>query len=300
MQDFFPGFDSRRVNTFGAEIALRIGGSGPALVLLHGYPQTHAMWHKLAPGLAEHFTLVLPDLRGYGASSCPPNDPDNFTYSKRAMAQDVLQLMQQLGFRSFMVAGHDRGARVAYRLALDEPEAVRRLAVLDIIPTYEMWANFSVKLAMNTYHWLFLAQPHPLPEMLIEPRAREFLDYTLASWSGTRDLSPFAPEALAAYRDAFAAPGRVSASCADYRAGQTYDFDADKADHDAGRMITSPLLALWGDTGFPANIATPLDIWKRWAIDVRGQAISAGHFLAEEAADAVLASLIPFLKEETA
>ncbi|WP_137392486.1 alpha/beta fold hydrolase [Rhodoligotrophos defluvii] len=298
MEDLFPGFDHRRITTFGAEISLRLGGSGPALVLLHGYPQTHAMWHKLAPKLAEHFTLVLPDLRGYGQSSCPPNDPDNFTYSKRAMAQDVLQVMRELGFRSFMAAGHDRGARVAYRLALDEPEAVERLAVLDIIPTYDMWSNFSVKMAMSTYHWLFLAQPHPLPEMLIEPRAREFLDYTLASWSGTGDLSAFAPAALASYREAFAAPGRVAASCGDYRAGQTYDYDADKADHDAGHRIACPVLVLWGDTGFPAGVGTPLDIWRQWAPAATGAAIAAGHFLAEEAPAAVLAQLLPFFKDK--
>lgn len=297
MADFFPGFETRRIDTFGAGIHLRIGGSGPALVLLHGYPQTHVMWHHLAPRLAEHFTVVLPDLRGYGASSCPPTDADNFTYSKRAMAQDILHVMHALGYPAFSVVGHDRGARVAYRLALDEPEAVTRLAVLDIIPTYEMWHRMGANLAMTTYHWLFLAQPEPLPEMLIEPRAREFIDYTLASWTKSGDLSSFHPNALDAYRTAFQSPGHVAASCNDYRAGQTYDYDADRADHDAGRNITPPLLALWGSGGIPAGVSTPLDVWRQWARDARGAPVDAGHFIPEEAPEATLSHLLPFLLE---
>lgn len=295
--DLLAGFDTRRIETFGAEIHLRVGGSGPAVVLLHGYPQTHVMWHHLAPRLAEHFTVVLPDLRGYGQSSCPQADPDNFTYSKRAMAQDVKHVMRALGHRAFAVVGHDRGGRVAYRLALDEPETVTRLAVLDIIPTYEMWQRMNAQLAMTTYHWMFFAQPSPLPEMLIEPRAREFIDYTLASWTATRDLSAFDPQALEAYREAFAAPGHVAASCNDYRAGQTYDFDADKADHLAGRMIACPVLALWGDAGIPASARGPLDIWRNWARDLRGAAVGAGHFIAEEAPDETYSHLLPFLLE---
>lgn len=297
MSDLFPGFDQRLVTTVGAEIFLRIGGAGPPLVLLHGYPQTHAMWHRITPALAEHFTVVLPDLRGYGTSSCPPNDVDNFTYSKRAMAQDILQVMNGLGFPRFMIVGHDRGARVGYRLAIDEPHAVSRLALLDIIPTYNMWTNFTPEFAYKIYHWLFLAQPHPLPEMLIEQRYVAFLDYTIASLTKTRDLSAFDERALAEYRSFISIPERIHSTCNDYRAGRTYDFDADKADYDAGRKITCPVQVLWGDTGVPDAAGKTLAIWEDWAEDLRGGPIDSGHFIPEENPDAMMSQLLPFLLE---
>jgi haloacetate dehalogenase len=295
--DLFPGFDTRRIHTFGAEIALRVGGNGPPLLLLHGYPQSHAMWHKMAPALAEHFTVVAADLRGYGDSSCPPNDPDNFTYSKRAMAQDMIRVMEEVGHTGFAVAGHDRGGRVAYRMALDAPERVERLAVLDIVPTHAMWHDFSMDKAMKIYHWLFLAQPEPLPEMLIGRAPVDYQSYTLASWTKARDLSAFDPEALEAYRRFFSDPEHIAAACNDYRAGQTYDLGADTADFDAGRNITCPLLALWGDAGIPDETDSPLDTWQKWAVDVRGQAIDSGHFVAEENPAATLAGLLAFLGE---
>jgi len=293
----FEGFETRAIETFGAEIFLRAGGSGPPLLLIHGYPQTHAMWHKVAPKLAENFTLILPDLRGYGESSCPSNDTDNFTYSKRAMGQDMVQVMDALGHEEFAVVGHDRGARVAYRMALDYPERIKRLAVLDIVPTHAMWHNFTVDLAMATYHWLFLAQPAPLPEMLIERAPVEYQNFTIASWTKARDLSAFSEEALDSYRRFFSRPGNIHAACNDYRAGQTYDLHADEADFDAGRKIECPMLALWGDNGIPGKMESPLTVWKKWGRDVRGNAIDSGHFVAEENPEATLEALIPFLLE---
>ncbi len=293
----FEGFETRRIQTFGAEIHMRLGGAGRPVVLLHGFPQCHAMWHKIAPRLQDDFSLVIPDLRGYGDSSCPANDADNFTYSKRAMAQDIVQVMEGLGHDRFAVVGHDRGARVAYRMALDYPERVSRVAVLDIVPTHTMWEALDVDAAMRIYHWLFLAQPSPLPEMLIARSAVDFQDYTLASWTKSRDLAAFSRGALDAYHRFYSRADNIRATCDDYRAGQTYDRFADKADFSAGRKIKCPVLALWGDAGIPGEGKNPLTIWKRWAKDVRGQGIDAGHFVAEENPDATLKALIPFLFE---
>lgn len=295
VQHLFPGFETQQIKTFGAEINVRFGGEGPPLLLIHGYPQTHVMWHRIAPQLAENFTVVMPDLRGYGDSSCPANDPDNFTYSKRAMAQDMVQVMEALGHTLFTVVGHDRGGRVAYRLALDTPERVSGLVVLDIVPTHAMWNNFSVKLAMKTYHWLFLAQPEPLPEMLIGNAPVDFQNYTIASWTKSRDLSAIDPAALAAYNRFFSDPEHIAATCHDYRAGQTYDLDADEADFDAGRRITCPLLALWGTAGIPDEDDDPLGIWKQWGTDVKGMGIDSGHFVVEENPASLMEHLLPFL-----
>jgi haloacetate dehalogenase len=253
------------------------------------------MYHKIAGALSHDFTVVVPDLRGYGASSCPPNDADNFTYSKRAMGQDMVRVMQELGFTLFAVVGHDRGGRVAYRMALDYPERVRRLAVLDIVPTHAMWHAFSVELAMRVYHWLFLAQPAPLPELLIGRAPVEYQDYTIASWTKSRDLSAFDPDALTNYRTFFADSAHIAATCNDYRSGQTYDLYADEADFAAEKKITCPLLALWGEVGIPSQTDSPLDVWRQWATDAVGMSIDAGHFVAEENPEATLLGLIPFL-----
>lgn len=283
------------MRTEGAEIFARVGGKGPPLLLLHGYPQTHAMWHRVAGPLMERFTCVMPDLRGYGDSSCPPNAPDNSTYSKRAMAADMIAVMASFGFGRFAVVGHDRGGRVAYRMALDHPDAVERLAVLDIVPTWAMWNGFTVKLAMKTYHWLFLAQPVPLPEMLIEKAPIEYLDYTIASWTAARDLSAFDPRALEAYRSMFSKPGHIHAACNDYRAGATFDLAADEADRAAGRRIACPTLALWGNDGIPSETSGPLETWREWCQSVKGAGVEAGHFIAEENPEGTLAALLPFL-----
>jgi haloacetate dehalogenase len=292
----FPGSHEVWHRAGAAEIFARVMGEGPPLLLLHGFPQTHAMWHRMAPELAPHFTLIMPDLRGYGFSSCPENDSENRAYSKRAMAADMVSLMTELGHTRFAVAGHDRGGRVGYRLALDHPRIVRALTVLDIVPTWTMWNRFTVKLAMKTYHWLFLAQPNPLPEMLIEQAPIAFLDYSLASWTKSRDLSAFDPAALAEYRLHYATPEHIHATCNDYRAGQTYDLAADGADRAAGRKIVCPVQALWGTAGIPSETEGPLDAWREWCAGVEGHGIDSGHFLAEENPDATLAALLPFLQ----
>lgn len=295
MSGLFPGTHEHRTATAAGEIFARIGGNGPPLLLLHGFPQTHAMWHKLAPDLMRRFTCIIADLRGYGFSACPPNDTGNFAYSKRAMGQDMLALMRELGHTRFAIVGHDRGGRVAYRMALDHPDAVVCLAVLDIVPTYAMWHNFTVKLAMKTYHWLFLAQPSPLPEMLIEQTPVGFLDCKIASWTKTKDLSPFDPRAMAEYRLHYATPEHIHATCNDYRAGATYDLHADETDFEAGRKITCPTLALWGLAGIPSETDGPLEAWKLWCTNVTGFGIDAGHFLAEENPSETLTHLLPFL-----
>jgi haloacetate dehalogenase len=295
MSRLFPGTREHREKISGVEIFARIGGSGPPLLLIHGFPQTHAMWHRIAPQLMQHFTCVMPDLRGYGYSSCPPNDAANEAYSKRAMAKDLGALMASLGHERFAVVGHDRGARVGYRMALDMPEKVTRLAVLDIVPTYAMWHNFTVKLAMKTYHWLFLAQPSPLPEMLIEQNPVGYLDYTIASWTKAKDLSAFSDEALAEYRTHYATPEHIHATCNDYRAGATFDLKADEADHAQGKKIACPTLAIWGNAGIPSETDGPLAQWREWCDDVQGHGIDSGHFVAEENPEATLAALLPFL-----
>jgi len=297
LPDLFPGFGSRTFDTGEAKIFARTGGSGPPLLLLHGYPQTHVMWHRVAPALAERFACVIPDLRGYGASSVPASAPDHAPYSKRAMARDMMALMRGLGHERFAVAGHDRGGRVAYRLALDQPKCVRRLAVLDIVPTYAMWHDFTVKLAMKTYHWLFLAQPEPLPERLVGGDPDFYLDWTIASWTRDHSLDPFDPRALAHYRAFFRQPERIHACCEDYRAGQNTDLAADEADAAAGRKIACPLLALWGEAGIPGETASPLAAWQVFADDVRGEGIPSGHFVCEENPEEVLSALFLFLTE---
>ncbi len=294
--DLFPNTQEHRVDTDGAEIFARTGGSGPPLLLLHGYPQTHAMWHAIAPALMEHYSCVLADLRGYGLSSCPATAPDNRPYSKRVMAEDMVSLMRRLGHERFAVIGHDRGGRVAYRMALDHPKSVTCAAVLDIITTFDMWRSFSVDLAMRTYHWLFLAQPNPLPEMLIEPAPIGFLDYTLARWTRSKDLSAFDPRALAEYRLHFSTPEHIHATCNDYRAGQTCDLADDAADRNDGNRIACPLLVLWGDTGIPNQIPDIAGLWRRWARKVETGEIAAGHFLPEENPKATLDHLLPFLE----
>jgi haloacetate dehalogenase len=294
MKEPLEKFEPRMVAGAGAEIFVRTGGDGPPLLLLHGYPQTHVMWHRLAPVLARHFRLVIADLRGYGRSSMPQNDGENRAYSKRAMATDMVAVMAALGFDRFAVAGHDRGARVGYRMALDSPAAVERLAVLDIIPTFDMWNGMDGELALKVYHWLFLAQPPPMPERLIESDSRFYVDWTLASWTRSGDLSSFDEAALAAYRSAFAMPGRVHAACNDYRAGASFDLAADREDRAAGRRIGCPTLALWGTGGIPSEAADSMTIWEGWCDKVEGRAVDSGHFLAEENPTETAAALINF------
>lgn len=289
----FEDFTSCRVTTSGAEIFLRQAGRGPAVLLLHGYPQTHVIWHRVAPVLAERFTVVCPDLRGYGASHGPPSDPSHAPYSKRAMALDLVEVMDTLGFPRFAVVGHDRGARVAYRLTLDHAARVAALGVLDIIPTVETWNRTDMRRALQAFHWQLLAQPEPLPERLIGADPDFFLEWLLRSWAAPGFA--FAPAALAAYREAFRNPEVIHATCEDYRAGATLDHQHDTQDREKGRRITCPVLALWGNERGRGRRPQFLEVWKPWADDVSGGGLDCGHFLPEEAPDAVLARLQPFL-----
>lgn len=295
LPDLFPGFDSRTFKTEDAEIFARLGGNGPPLLLLHGYPQTHVMWHKMAPALAEHFSLVIADLRGYGQSACPKTDADHLTYSKRAMAQDMAEVMTQLGHDTFMVLSHDRGARVGYRLALDHPERVTRLVLIDIVPTYFVWRE-TAHIGIGKFHWPFLAQPAPLPETMIGKDSVMWLEHLLVAWSGGDDLSPFTSDAMAHYRAAILQPERIHTGCEDYRAGATCDNAHDEADHKAGNRIACPALALWGEGRKKGFVSNSLDIWREWCVDVRGEPVSGGHFLPEENPDDTLKTVLPFLK----
>lgn len=288
----FEGFERRRVTVSEAEIDLVIGGSGPPLLLLHGYPQTRACWHKVAPGLAERFTVVAPDLRGYGASSKPPAGTDHAGYSKRTMARDQIEVMAALGFPTFRLAGHDRGGRVAYRLALDHPRRVVRLALLDIVPTLEQFAQVDKGAALGSYHWYFLAQTPGFPERLIGNDAEFFLRHTLETWCGTPGA--FTGDAMAEYVRAFKDPAVIHATCEDYRAGATIDCDLDRQDQERGNRITCPLLVLWGDKGRPHKRRQVTETWARWATDVRAQGLPCGHFLPEEAPAETLRELLAF------
>jgi haloacetate dehalogenase len=295
--DLFPGFATHRIKAPGGEIFARVGGSGPPIVCLHGYPQTHACWHRIAGEIARSHTVVAMDLRGYGASSAPPGDAGHVTYSKRAMAEDAIAVMEALGHRRFTVMGHDRGARIAYRLALDHPAAVERLIVLDVLPTGEVWRRLTPESAVAAYHWAFLAQPKPLPETLIAGAPAYYVDHTLKSWTGEKTLDCFDPLALGQYRALLAAPERIHAVCEDYRAGATIDRRLDEADRTAGRKIGCPTLVLWGSDYVGRGQADPLAIWRDWCTDVRGREIVSGHFLAEENPRDTAQAVLGFLAE---
>ena len=288
----FPGFRRERVRTRETEIHAVVGGQGPPVLLLHGYPETHACWHRVAPVLAERFTVVCPDLRGYGDSGRPSSDPAHCAYAKRTMAEDQRQTMARLGFERFAVVGHDRGGRVAYRLALDHPERVTRLAVLDMVPTLETWARMDRRAGLATYHWFFLAQPADMPERLIGADPDYFLRWTIESWAARPDV--FDARALAEYQRAFRDPDVIHATCEDYRAGATVDLENDAADRD-GRRIACPVLVLWGGRQRDARGWDPVAIWRDWARDVRGESLPCGHFLPEEAPAETLAAILPFL-----
>jgi len=281
----FEGFSLSMIDTGAAVIRVRHGGNGPPLLLLHGHPQTHVMWHAIAPRLAQDFTVVAPDLRGYGESSKPATTPDHMPYSKRAMAQDQVALMRQLGFEHFFVAGHDRGGRCAYRMALDHPACVRKLAVLDIIPTGEAFRRTNLSFGMGYWHWFFLAQPAPLPEKLIGCNPDNYY------FREGRDK--FHPEALADYLRCCHDPATIHAMCEDYRAGATIDYQLDEADR-GSRRIECPVLVLWGKQGQLEAWYDVRSIWRDWANDVSGQAIDSGHYLAEEAPDQTFAALRSF------
>lgn len=294
LPDLFPGFESRVIKTSEADIFARIGGDGPPLLFLHGYPQTHVMWHNLIPVFSLHYQCIVPDLRGYGASRLRNESEDIAAYSKRAMGQDFFELMSALGHEKFSILGHDRGARVAYRMALDEGARIERLALLDIMPTYDYLDKMDKDYAMKIYHWAFLAQPFPLPEHLIASDPEFYCQYTLASWTQAKDLSAFDEGALAHYSAAALDEEHIFAMCQDYRAGATLDYEHDKTDLDMGKKITCPMLALWGEGGMKSKSTSPIETWQTLAENVTGQGIQSGHFLAEENPQETIEALLPF------
>ncbi len=287
MDDLFPGFDTADVDTGEARIHVRHGGSGPPVLLLHGHPQTHVMWHRVAPRLAAAHTVIVADLRGYGASSKPPSAPDHEPYSKRAMARDMVAVMSSLGFERFALVGHDRGGRVSYRLALDHPERVERLAVLDIVPTVEMWDRMDARLALENWHWLFLAQPEPFPERLI--------GVDVDSYYFRTGRERFDPRALEAYLSALRDRRTIHAICEDYRAGATFDREVDARDKADGRRIPCPMLVLWSAIE-DLDPLDPISVWREWADDVAGEGLGCGHFIAEERPDETYRALAGFLR----
>ena len=289
-EPFLPGFQARDIGTPGARIHAAIGGSGPPLLLLHGHPQTHVTWHKVAPRLAERFTVVAPDLRGYGDSAKPEGGAGHVNYSKRAMAADQVAVMRSLGFDRFAVAGHDRGGRVAHRMALDHPGAVERIAVFDIAPTATMYARTDKAFATRYFWWFFLIQPAPLPERLIDADPEFFLRTHIDGQSKTPGSvsEPVFQEYLRCYRD----PACRHAICEDYRAAATIDLEHDAADND--HRVEAPLLALWGAKGTVGQTYDVLATWREKASDVRGRGLDCGHTLQEEAPDAVIEALLGF------
>ncbi|MCZ2495652.1 alpha/beta fold hydrolase [Xylophilus sp. Kf1] len=292
----FEGFVTHDVAVDGATIHALVGGHGPAVLLLHGHPQTHAMWHRVAEGLAMRFTVVVADLRGYGDSSRPAAGIQNIAYSKRVMAQDMVQLMSHLGFERFLLGAHDRGARVAHRLALDHPERVEKLMLLDIAPTLDMYAGTDEAFARAYWHWFFLIQPAPLPERLIEADPVAYVREVM----GRRHagLAPFAPGAMADYERCIAIPGSAAALCADYRASAGIDLDHDREDRDAGHRLTMPVRVMWGADGVVHRCFDVMALWQAQADDLSGALTGCGHYLAEEDPAAVLAQMHDFFRSE--
>jgi len=288
----FERFDTRDVAVNGTVIRCRVGGSGPALLLLHGHPQTHVMWHRVAPTLAEKFTVVCADLRGYGDSARPGVSPHSAAYSKRTMAQDMADLMTILGFQQFRLAAHDRGARVAHRLLLDHPARVQRAMLLDIAPTLAMYEQTTEAFAKAYWHWFFLIQPAPLPERLIDADPAAYIRDVM----GRRHagLAAFAPEALQEYLRCIAIPGTATSICEDYRASAGIDLEHDRADRAKGHQVTAPLRVLWGAEGAVGRCFPVLDLWREAATDVSGKALGCGHYIAEEQPAKLLEEMAEF------
>lgn len=287
----FPGFERMQIQASGASINLVRGGTGPAVLLLHGYPQTCCIWHRIAPRLAEKYTVVAADLRGYGDSSKPAGLPDHSNYSKRAMALDQVEVMQALGYSEFHLVGHDRGGRVAHRLALDHPQCVKKLAVLDICPTRTMYGHTDRAFAKAYFHWFFLIQPAPFPETLIGADPEFFIKYQMGRRHG--GLQAFAAEAMAEYVRCFSDPAAIHASCEDYRAAESIDLEHDAAD--AAKKLSCPVLALWGKHGVIEQQFDCLADWRAVAREVRGKALDCGHYLPEERPGEVARELESFL-----
>jgi haloacetate dehalogenase len=290
---FLPGFEYRRVDVDGITVNYAVSGSGPPLLLLHGYPQNHLMWRHVAPALAVDHTVVAADLRGYGDSAKPAPDAAGLVYSKRLMARDQVGLMGQLGFGRFQLIGHDRGARVAHRLVLDHPGVVTRLAVLDIVPTRHVLGHVTRAMATAYYHWFFLAGPAGLPERMIGADPAFWIRSLIGPLLG--EGASIEPEVMADYIRCFSDPGTIAGSCADYRAAAGLDLVHDEETFAAGQKIECPVLVLWGTQGFVGRGYQPLRVWRQYATDVRGTVLPTGHFLPEEAPDLVRAALRDFL-----
>jgi len=293
----FANTSLHRIAANGITLNARISDerSKPPLLLLHGHPQTHLIWHRVAPKLAEHFTLVAVDLRGYGDSDKPASDAsvNHAPYSKRVMAQDMVSVMQTLGFARFKVLAHDRGARVTHRMLVDHPTVVERATLLDISPTLAMYEQTNMEFARAYFHWFFLIQREPLPETMIEANPEFFIEKMMGNRHA--GLAAFAPEALAEYRRCIHLPGIAHAICEDYRAAATIDLEHDRADRDAGRKVMQPLQVLWGENGIIEKCFKPLEDWSRVAVNVRGGSVPCGHYIPEEAPEALLAAALPFL-----
>jgi haloacetate dehalogenase len=287
----FERFDEFDIVTEDATIHGRRGGSGPPLLLLHGFPETHLMWHATAPSLAEYFTVVAADLRGYGSSGTPPSTADHQAYSKSAMARDMIAVMRKLGYERFSVAGHDRGGRCAYRMALDYPSRIVRLAVLDLIPTNEAFNRADMRFALGYWPWSLLAQPYPFPERLIAGAPDMMVNHPLDTWSS--DPARFPAVVRSEYLRQFRDPNHIHAICEEYRAAATLDYAQDESDK-GKRRIRCPVLSMWGKRGPIEAWYDPLQIWRQWATDVSGRAIDCGHFLPEEAPEEVARELIVF------
>ena len=287
------GFEYRRVDVEGVTVNCAVAGSGAPVLLLHGYPENHLMWRDVAPVLAGDHTVVLADLRGYGDSGKPAPDAAGLAYSKRFMAGDQAGLMRQLGFGSFQLVAHDRGARVAHRLVLDYPDAVTRLAVLDIVPTRHVLGNVTRAMAMAYYHWFFLAAGNGVPEHMIAADP----GYWIRSLTGPLlgEGASIDPQVMADYVRCFGDPGTIAGSCADYRSATGIDLVHDEESFAAGHRVGCPVLVLWGTQGFVGRGYEPLAVWRQYATDVRGHALPTGHFLPEEAPDLVIAALRDFL-----
>lgn len=306
--DLFPGFSSQFITTsLGARIFVRVSepkGTKPPLLLLHGFPQTHIEFHKITPFLLPHFTIILLDLRGYGASSSVPHSSNGSGYSKRLMGQDCISVMEQLGYgdEKFAIFGHDRGARVAYRLAFDMLEKLSKVVVVDIVPTASMFRGFGdVKAGLKAYHWLFLAQPEPFPERMIGANedGRVFLEHTLSSWTAAGTLENFDSEAMVKYREAYCNEEKIHTSCEDYRAGAFFDRVYDEEELERGRKIEVPVLAVWGERGLFAEAMkkkdAPLEVWQEYCTDVRGKGLICGHFIPEEDPQTLANEILQFL-----
>lgn len=295
----FEGFQGAIVDVGATTIALQWGGTGHPVLLLHGFPETHVMWHRVAPALAEEFTVVCADLRGYGASGTPPSTPDHAPYTKSAMAGDMVAVMERLSSDRFSVVGHDRGGRVAYRLALDYGTRVEKLAVLDVVPTSEALDRADARLALAYWPWSLLAQSEPLPERLIAAAPEAFVDAALGGWGSDPEAIPDDIRSL--YIDALSDPAVAHAICEEYRAAATLDYDADRQDRAAGRQINAPTLVLWATSGpldtWYEDDGGPLGIWRAWATQVEGEPLPGGHFFPEENPDGTLAELRAFLRQ---